>query len=353
MQHRFGRLGVDDLVAGHSRLGERLVDSLNSRFLAKDLERTMRRRGRSAQVRVDLLGEDGWPNDYEIEREAGGYLITLPAAAQRRFVVGSRHFLRAYLYWMDLTGPEVRRITVNGSDGDRPSKAMFAASAAPGWAIPIPDPHFWLYEGFKAERERAASLPDWDSRSDDVVWRGLGNGAGRISFDPADARDPSVVQRLRMCMLLSEIRGCDVKINGLYEDAGVWFGPARQAGFGGDSMPADSWLGRKYAIDIDGQSNTWSNFLVRMLFGCCVFKVASPAGFRQWYYERLTPFEHYIPVQADMADFAQKIEWARSHPSEVRRIGAAARDFAVRLDFEAGERDAVELISANWDKPAP
>lgn len=225
------------MVAGHSRLGERLVDGLNARLLARDLERALGRRGRSAKVQVDLLGTEGWPNDFKIEREDGSYLITLPAAAQRRFVVGSRHFLRAYLYWMDLTGPDVRRMTVNGSDGDRPSKAVFAASAPPGHQVPIPDPHFWLYEGFKVERERATHAPDWDSRSDDVVWRGLGNGAGRISFDPRDRDDPSVIQRLRMCMILADVPACNVKINGLYEDGGVWFGAARQAGYGGTRCP--------------------------------------------------------------------------------------------------------------------
>jgi hypothetical protein len=340
------------LVAGHSRLGERLVDGLNARLLARDLERALRRRGRSAKVRVDLLGTDGWPNDFKIERENAGYLVTLPAAAQRRFVVGSRHFLRAYLYWMDLTGPEIRRMTVNGSDGDRPSKARFAPSAPPGRQVPIPDPHFWLYEGFKAERERAAHAPDWDSRSDDVVWRGLGNGAGRVSFDPRDRNDPSVIQRLRMCHILAEIHGCDVRINGLNEDGGVWSEPARQAGISGASLPAETWLTRKYAIDIDGQTNTWSNLLIRLLFGCCVFKVESPAGFRQWYYDRLNAFEHFIPVKADMSDFPAMIDWARTHPAEARQIAAAGRAFAVALDFEAGKRDAVELISANWDKPS-
>ena len=353
MQQRFRPLRNRRLVAGHSRLRERLVDSLNARFLAKDLERALQKRGRSAAVRINLLGDRLWPNDYQIERQQGRYYVTLPATAQRRFVVGSRHFLRAYLYWMDLTGAEVRRITVNGSDGDRPSQATFAASAPPDRQIAIPDPHFWLYEGFDAERQRAATIPDWDTRSDEIVWRGLGNGAGRISFDPRDKDDASVVQRLRMCMILAGAKGCDIRINGLYEDGGVWFAAARDAGYGGDSMPAESWLNRKYAIDIDGQTNTWSNFLVRMLFGCCVFKVASPAGFRQWYYGRLRPFEHYVPIRADMSDFAEKIDWARGHPAEARAIATAGRRFALGLDFEAGKRDAIELIEANWDKPAP
>src|SRR5205085_175817 len=79
------------------------------------------------------------------------------ASAQRHFVMSSRHFLRAYLYWMDLTSAEVRRITVNGSDGQRPSQAQFAPSAPAAVHVAIPDPHFSLYEGFRTERELARS----------------------------------------------------------------------------------------------------------------------------------------------------------------------------------------------------
>lgn len=303
------------------------------------------------RIRVDVLG-DGWPNDFKIARLHGGYQVTLSALAHRRFVVGSRHFLRAYLSWMDATSPDVREISINGSDGDRPSRAVFAASAPPGPHVPIPDPHFWLYEGFRRERALGASALDWDSRSDDVVWRGLGNGAGRLSLDRADRDDLTVVPRLRMCMLLAEVPGADVRVVGINEDGGAWSEPARQSGLGARTIPAETWLGRKFAIDIDGQANTWSNLLVRMLFGCCVLKVNSAAGFRQWYYDRLRPFEHYIPVKADMSDFVEKIDWARSHPSEARAIAEGGRRFAQALDFEAGRRDAIELIEANWNKPA-
>lgn len=341
------------MAVGHVRLDERIADWWNAGRLSRQLEAVLGEGGRRARIQVDLIGDDAWPNDVRIARTSDGYLVTYPAVAQRRFVLGSRHFLGAYLYWMDLCGSEVREITVNGSDGDRPSLANFAPSAPAGRQVPIPDPHFFVHRGFDAERALAVEGADWGSRDDGIVWRGVGNGAGRMSFDPRDEDNPGVLPRLRMCMKLARVAGCDVRITGLYEDGGVWLGAARRAGLAGDPIPAQRWLGRKYAIDIDGQTNTWSNLLVRMLFGCCVFKVKSQGGFRQWYYDRLTPFVHFVPVAADMSDFAEKIDWARSHPGEARAIAEAGRAFALGLDFEAGKRDAVELITANWDKPAP
>ena len=41
-------------------------------------------------------------------------------------------------------------------------------------------------------------------------------------------------------------------------------------------------------------------FFTRLLMGCCVIKVASPFGYRQWYYGDLVPWRHYVPVAADM-----------------------------------------------------
>jgi len=55
-------------------------------------------------------------------------------------------------------------------------------------------------------------------------------------------------------------------------------------------------------------------------------------------------------VRADLSDLIEKIDWARSHQAEARDIAAAGQRFAMALDFEAGKRDAVEIIGANWDK---
>lgn len=335
------------MAGSHDSLGGRLTDWVNTRIIVGDLERALARRGRSAKIKVDLLG-DSWPNDIAIDRTKAGYRVTYPAAARRRFVMGVHHFLGAYLYWMDLTSSSVERMTVNCSDGDRPSRARFAASARPGVHVTIPDPHFFLHEGFHAERALAADAPAWADRSDEIVWRGGGNGAGLISLDPADHDNPTVIPRLRLCMKLRSAAGCDVRVVDLGEDSGVWTEPARQMGLAGSPLPASSWLGRKYAIDIDGQVNTWSNLFTRMLFGCCVLKVESPMGFQQWYYDRIKPFEHYVPVRADMSDLVEMIEWTRSHPVQAEAIAAAGRAFALALDWEAGKRDAVDIITANW-----
>lgn len=44
------------------------------------------------------------------------------------------------------------------------------------------------------------------------------------------------------------------------------------------------------------------------------------SGYYEHFYYGLRPWEHYIPVRADMGDLLEKIQWARDHDEEVRRM---------------------------------
>src|SRR5690606_37830869 len=100
--------------------------------------------------------------------------------------------------------------------------------------------------------------------------------------------------------------------------------------------------------DVDGQTNTWSSLFIRMLLGCCVLKLDSKFGFRQWYYDRLKPWEHYVPVKADASDLGEQIEWVRANDGRAAEIAANGQRLARTITFEAGKREAVELIERHW-----
>ena len=86
--------------------------------------------------------------------------------------------------------------------------------------------------------------------------------------------------------------------------------------------------------------------LVRMHLGCCVIKVDSQEGYRQWYYDRIRPWEHFVPVKSDMSDLIEKIEWARSHDAEAQAIAANGRAFARSMTFESETDHAIAAICA-------
>lgn len=212
--------------------------------------------------------------------------------------------------------------------------------------ILVPDRGFYSKRGYAAERARGASAPAWEARDPVVLWRGNRSGSGEVMTGTMSPQDPELIQRVRMCLLARDIPGTDIafavgsrwpeKIAESYRSAGI------AAGF----IDESAWLGRKFAIDVDGNANAFSNLFIRMLYGCCVIKIASPWGFRQWYYDDLLPWTHFVPVEADMSDLAEKIAWCRANDDACRAIAANARAFAQARTFERERRSTIERIRA-------
>jgi hypothetical protein len=97
-------------------------------------------------------------------------------------------------------------------------------------------------------------------------------------------------------------------------------------------VPQIDFLNYRFQIDIDGNSNSWS-FFVKLLMGSCVLKVVS--SWRQWYYNSLQPWHHYIPVQNDLSDLEEKIEWSLANDERARDIAENGRKFANEISFGA------------------
>ena len=258
-----------------------------------------------------------------------------------------------FLYWLWRCPPEVASITVNLSDGDRPSGAQFAGSVREPGTVALPDPYFFHHRGFEAQRHFAGqeSVP-WPARSAKLRWRGATTGGGLFDrFSPESAWNPEVLQRLRMVLILRGQPDCDVVFSG--SDRSSAHKEALLAHqLVGEPIQEGGWLGDKFALDVHGYANTWSNFLVRLHHGCCVIKVESQAGYRQWYYDRIRPWEHFVPVRADMSDLVEKIDWARSHDAEACRIAENGQAFARSMTFEREAQWAVNAIcTANGVSP--
>jgi hypothetical protein len=304
----------------------------------------------SPQIRIAYCNGGNPPRDVLIERRGQDLTLVLESVATRWFSRHMRYKVCAFAYWLSLSSSEVRQITVNASDGEAVSNARFAASVRFPQHMGLPDPHFFQNDGFSSDLERGRTAPRWDDRSGDIVWRGGMNGCGWASFSLEDIDNLAVLQRIRMVMRLRDMVGVDVRFVDLHGTTTDYGTLADRRNFLGKPLPAQNWLGYKFAIDIDGYTNTWSNLLIRMLYGCCVLKVGSQFGFRQWYYDELQPFEHYVPVAADMSDFAEKIEWVRSHDTEAKAIAERGQALARTLTFASQARRAADLIEEHWDR---
>ena len=261
--------------------------------------------------------------------------------------VANLHRTANFLHFLASCPRSVRSVLVNISDGNFQSAARFAMSVRNPDVIPLPDNYFFNTAGFIAVRRQAEMQPvAWDARSAILRWRGGTSGDYRIDpIGPASRDDSQVLPRIRMALILKGHPGCDVGFAGklIPENARLIL---REAGLESDFIPEGDWINDKFALDIDGYANTWSNFLVRLHLGCCVIKVDSQHGFRQWYYDRIRPWEHFVPVKADMSDLVEKVEWARSHDAEAKAIAANGQAFARSMTIESETAWAVAAICA-------
>ncbi|MBY6200994.1 lipopolysaccharide-modifying protein [Maritalea mobilis] len=252
----------------------------------------------------------------------------------------------AHVYWFSLAGREVRHAVCDLSDGEDPGFARFSYCTCFSGIVPVPDYYFFNAAGYHAAHLVGQAAPSWDERRDEIIWRGQSNGLGLLSVDPAHVDNPGVVQRLRMAMKCRDIAGVDFRF---VDTPGLRFrSQLKAAGLLGERIVRTQWAGRKYALDVDGNTNSWDNMLERMKMGCCVLKVASPFGFRQWFSHRLEPGRHFVPVAADMSDLEEKIDWVRSNPTEARAIAEEGQALARTITFDSEAEVAAELFRMHW-----
>jgi len=259
--------------------------------------------------------------------------------------VAQRH-VAAYSFWLLHCPPDIDIMTVTLSDGEQPSRAMFGPSCTVDGPVPIPDSHFFRTRGFdEVRRISAQNDVAWSDRSAAVRWRGASSASGRWSFGANAKSDPTVSQRQRLILAAREINGLDAAF--VYRGGVPWQTRVLALnGMLGAPIASSEWIGDKFAIDIDGQTNTWGNLLVRLHQGCCVLKIESQFGYRQWYYHRLRPWEHFVPVSADLSDLADRVEWVRTHDAAAAEIARNGRDLARSMTFESVITEAAEIISS-------
>ena len=101
-------------------------------------------------------------------------------------------------------------------------------------------------------------------------------------------------------------------------------------GLSSSRVPQIDFLNHRFQIDID-RSSELVEFFVKLLMGSCVLKVVS--NWRQWYYDYLRPWQHYVPIRNDLADLEERIEWCLGNDESAREIAENGRKFANETRF--------------------
>ncbi|KAI4885914.1 hypothetical protein NFI96_030888 [Prochilodus magdalenae] len=81
----------------------------------------------------------------------------------------------------------------------------------------------------------------------------------------------------------------------------------------------------KYQINVDGTVAAYR--LPYLLAGDSVV-LKQDSIYYEHFYSQLQPWVHYIPFKADLSDLLEKIQWAKDHDEEARKIALAGQQFA-------------------------
>lgn len=285
------------------------------------------------KIKLHLSGLPVAGTDVILRKENGKIVGLVNGEVPSDYLYQSLNKLSAYIHWFTQTPDSMREIIVDASDGNTPSTARYKFSTNSVQFTPLPDAHFFRAHGYRETDQFAANNKvSWEDRKDEIIWRGALNNDGHFSLDPEMADNPGVMQRLRMAVKCQKL---DVDFRFVARADSPSNRLLQETGLVGSFIQTHDWGGMKYAIDIDGYTNAWCNFMQRLKLGCCVLKVESQFGYYQWYYHKLIPWEHFVPIRADLSDLTEKVDWVKSNQTKAREIAQNGQAFANALTFES------------------
>lgn len=214
-------------------------------------------------------------------------------------------------------------------DGDWGQDCLaFASQRQSPWLVP--DPYFFLTKGYAGEKAEIARLSEpWSGRRSQVYWRGAPSGLQKYE-------DHSQSQRVKLVLRAASgasQNSFNVRFAGLDGMDAKVAEEVRRVGGDGPREPQMDILQYRYNVDVDGWSCAWTGYFIKLLAGSPILKITSDRGFRQWYYDRLEPWRHYVPVAQDLADLEFAVSVLAARPDWAEAIGENGKALAQSLDF--------------------
>jgi len=178
------------------------------------------------------------------------------------------------------------------------------------------------YDNNSSLRKEALESVPWENKEQKVFWRGSTTG-GFFTKD-----NWSSFPRSKLTLLsLQRPELVDAKFTNIVQCEPEVPSILSERQLVSSHVSVNDHLKYRYLVDVDGNSCTYSRCYWILLSNSLLFK--SGSDHVQWYYKGLRPYQHYVPLEHDMADIFEKIEWAKKHDEEVKQIAAQATTFAV------------------------
>ena len=227
------------------------------------------------------------------------------------------------------TGELPDRFTMRINLNDGPATRGIAFCSNNPLDLLVPDPVFIVRNAYAPVRVAFTDPVPWRRRLPVVFWRGGSSGFLRTGQDWRE------LPRIRLCELARIEPVLDAGLSHVAQLSDEAQREIKSAGLLRARIPEYLFNQYRYHIDIDGNTNSWPGLFIKLLSGSPVLKIASPHGFRQWYYDRLVPDIHYVQVASDMSDLLEKAHWLMADDKRAIQIGEQARALALSMTREA------------------
>jgi hypothetical protein len=192
-------------------------------------------------------------------------------------------------------------------------------------AIAIPDMYYIEQYGYIEKKFKTIdeNYVNYNDKKNECVYRGSIDSSSTYNFIDYEDKD-GLNQREYLKRLYNE-------------------GKLKNINFEDGIMNMEDQLKYKYIFDVDGHSNTWCATVWKLYSGSVLIKTNSI--WKQWYYDDLKPWVHYVPVENDFSDINQKIQWCIDNDDECYQITKRAKQFVKeKLNWEKVKSDTIEIF---------
>jgi Glycosyl transferase family 90 len=206
----------------------------------------------------------------------------------------------------------------------------------------IPDPAYIDHIGYEKllteQRKFEESLPS-NGRIETLFWRGAASG---LNFDATGWRSSQRGFLTLKSKQLNNSRILDAKftkVEGWPEDV---IASIKKENITTSYTDFNDFLKYRYLIDADGICCAWISLYRKLASKSLTVKMQSENV--QWYYNKLEPWKHYVPLRSDAEDVEDIYKWLISHPAECEKIVKNANDLISSIKYNQEIENIANLI---------
>ena len=170
-------------------------------------------------------------------------------------------------------------------------------------AICFPDIYYILHKGYhKLLKNIDNNLVNWDNKINKLIYRG--NNINGYLYNFIEYKDKNKNPRQFFCEKFKNNQFVNLDNHKLSKSEQIKY---------------------KYIIDIDGYTNSWEGTIWKLYSGSLIIKQKSI--WKQWYYDELKEWIHYVPVNNDFSNLDAIINWCINNDEICKQIAYNSRQF--------------------------